>query len=216
MRPDDGRPAVCGNGYHLAFHAVDAAAVRDFHAAGLAAGGSDEGSPGLRPRYSADYYGAYLRDPDGNKLQAVTYGNGRKAGPGGLEISHMTLGCSDLERAAAFYRAALAPLGLSRLPEEETAGEDAAFGHAGCALPVVYAQKPFDGRPPSAPHGSYPVLLAPDRAAVEAFQAAGSQAGGHRLAAPSQLSKALCPGGFSAGLTDPNGNILYALCPSAA
>ena len=44
-----------------------------FHAAALANGGSDEGAPGLRPNYHADYYGAYVRDPDGNKLQAVSH-----------------------------------------------------------------------------------------------------------------------------------------------
>ncbi len=44
-----------------------------FHAAALAAGGSDEGAPGPRPQYSETYYGAYVRDLDGNKLQAVCY-----------------------------------------------------------------------------------------------------------------------------------------------
>jgi predicted lactoylglutathione lyase len=46
------------------------AAVDAFHAAGLAAGGTDEGAPGLRP-YAPDFYACYLRDPDGNKLSAV-------------------------------------------------------------------------------------------------------------------------------------------------
>ncbi len=44
------------------------AAVDAAHAAGLAAGGTDAGAPGLRPQYHAQYYGAYLRDPDGNKI----------------------------------------------------------------------------------------------------------------------------------------------------
>ena len=69
----DGAPASHGNGTHFAFLAASRAAVDEFHRAALAAGGSDEGAPGLRPQYSENYYGAYVRDPDGNKLQAVCH-----------------------------------------------------------------------------------------------------------------------------------------------
>lgn len=72
-RPFDGKPASVGNGSMPAFVAPDQAAVRAFHAAGLAAGGKDEGAPGLRP-YGPAFYAAYLRDPDGNKLSAVHEG----------------------------------------------------------------------------------------------------------------------------------------------
>lgn len=70
VTPYDGRPASVGNGSMPAFAAQNRAAVDAFHAAGLAAGGSDEGAPGLR-RYGPNFYAAYLRDPDGNKLSAV-------------------------------------------------------------------------------------------------------------------------------------------------
>jgi catechol 2,3-dioxygenase-like lactoylglutathione lyase family enzyme len=70
-RPFDGKPATAGNGTMIAFSADDRATVDRFHAAALASGGSDEGKPGLRPHYHADYYGAYVRDPDGNKLCCV-------------------------------------------------------------------------------------------------------------------------------------------------
>lgn len=70
VKPFDGRPASVGNGSMPAFSAPSRAAVDAFHAAGLAAGGSDEGAPGLR-RYGPNFYAAYLRDPDGNKLSAV-------------------------------------------------------------------------------------------------------------------------------------------------
>lgn len=66
--PFDGRPASAGNGAMLAFDCATREVVRAAHAAGLAAGGTDEGAAGLRPEYHADYYGAYLRDPDGNKI----------------------------------------------------------------------------------------------------------------------------------------------------
>ena len=67
-RPFDGRPAAPGNGQMIALLAADRATVDRCHAAALAAGGRDEGAPGPRPHYHADYYGAYFRDPDGNKL----------------------------------------------------------------------------------------------------------------------------------------------------
>jgi catechol 2,3-dioxygenase-like lactoylglutathione lyase family enzyme len=62
--------ATAGNGTHFAFIAPSQEAVDAFHAAGLAAGGSDAGAPGLRD-YTPDYYAAFLRDPEGNKLEAV-------------------------------------------------------------------------------------------------------------------------------------------------
>ena len=71
--PFDGRPATAGNGTMLAFRCADAATVARAHAAGLAAGGSDEGAPGLRAHYTPTFYAAYLRDPDGNKLALVCH-----------------------------------------------------------------------------------------------------------------------------------------------
>lgn len=67
-RPFDGRPADAGNGQMIALIAPDRATVDRCHALALSLGGRDEGAPGLRPHYHADYYGAYFRDPDGNKL----------------------------------------------------------------------------------------------------------------------------------------------------
>jgi catechol 2,3-dioxygenase-like lactoylglutathione lyase family enzyme len=73
VTPFDGKAASPGNGSHLAFLAPDRGAVDAFHAAALANGGTDEGTPGLRPNYHPDYYAAYVRDLDGNKLQAVCH-----------------------------------------------------------------------------------------------------------------------------------------------
>jgi catechol 2,3-dioxygenase-like lactoylglutathione lyase family enzyme len=58
---------------HWAFKAPSRAAVDAFHAAGLAAGGRDDGAPGLRPDYHAGYYAAFLIDPDGNRIEAVCH-----------------------------------------------------------------------------------------------------------------------------------------------
>ena len=71
LKPFNGQPATSGNGVDLAFAAPSRAAIDAFHAAALAHGGSDEGAPGLRLRYSPTFYTAYVRDPDGNKLNAV-------------------------------------------------------------------------------------------------------------------------------------------------
>jgi uncharacterized protein involved in tolerance to divalent cations/catechol 2,3-dioxygenase-like lactoylglutathione lyase family enzyme len=59
---------------HVAFAAPDRAAVDAFHAAALAAGGTDNGGPGLRPKYHPGYYGAFALDPDGNNVEAVHHG----------------------------------------------------------------------------------------------------------------------------------------------
>jgi catechol 2,3-dioxygenase-like lactoylglutathione lyase family enzyme len=72
-QPFDGQPATVGNGTMVSFLAPDRAAVNAFHAAALAHGGTDEGPPGLRPQYGPNFYAAYVRDPDGNKLNAVCY-----------------------------------------------------------------------------------------------------------------------------------------------
>lgn len=61
-------------GVHVAFAASDSAAVDAFHAAALAAGGRDNGAPGLRPEYHPGYYGAFVLDPDGNNIEAVFHG----------------------------------------------------------------------------------------------------------------------------------------------
>lgn len=69
--PFDGGRAETANGTHVAFLTDGREAVHAFHAAGLAAGGTDEGTPGPRPDYGAAYYGCFLRDLDGHKIEAM-------------------------------------------------------------------------------------------------------------------------------------------------
>ena len=64
-----------GAGFHLAFDAPSREAVDAFHAAALKAGGTSDGAPGKRREYSENYYAAFIRDPDGNKIEAVTFLN---------------------------------------------------------------------------------------------------------------------------------------------
>ncbi len=66
-----GEPA---SAVHVAFAADDRASVDAFHEAAIAAGGHDNGRPGLRPEYHPTYYGAFVLDPDGNNVEAVRHG----------------------------------------------------------------------------------------------------------------------------------------------
>ncbi len=68
VRPFDGGEPSVGNGAMIALLASRRALVDACHAAALERGGQDEGGPGLRPHYHRNYYGAYFRDPDGNKI----------------------------------------------------------------------------------------------------------------------------------------------------
>lgn len=69
-KPADGAPHTVSNGHTLGFKAQNIGSVDAFHAAGLANGGTDEGAPGIRENSPGRMYGAYLRDPDGNKICA--------------------------------------------------------------------------------------------------------------------------------------------------
>lgn len=70
--PIDDKAASVGNGCHVAFRAGSRAMVDNFHRTALAHGGGDEGAPGLR-EYDPHYYAAFVRDPDGNKIEVVTF-----------------------------------------------------------------------------------------------------------------------------------------------
>ena len=65
------RPPAARGGLHIAFAVEERPTVNAFHAAGLDAGGTDNGAPGLRTIYHPDYYGACILDPDGNNIEAV-------------------------------------------------------------------------------------------------------------------------------------------------
>jgi catechol 2,3-dioxygenase-like lactoylglutathione lyase family enzyme len=66
-------PIAADSGVHIALRAASAAAVEAFHAAALAAGGTSDGPPGLRPQHGDGYYAAFVRDLDGNRIEAVTF-----------------------------------------------------------------------------------------------------------------------------------------------
>ena len=71
--PCDGQRAQAANGVHVAFLAASPQQVQAFHAAALAAGGTDDGAPGPRPHYGPQYWGCFVRDLDGHKIEAVAW-----------------------------------------------------------------------------------------------------------------------------------------------
>ncbi len=64
---------LAGGRMHIAFRAANRAQVDAFYAAAIAAGGTDNGGPGLRPHYHANYYAAFVHDPDGHNIEAVCH-----------------------------------------------------------------------------------------------------------------------------------------------
>jgi catechol 2,3-dioxygenase-like lactoylglutathione lyase family enzyme len=66
-------PVIVGSGVHICLRAENPDTVDAFHAAALAAGGETDGPPGMRPQYSEKYYAAFICDPDGNRIEAVTF-----------------------------------------------------------------------------------------------------------------------------------------------
>lgn len=73
--PFDGEPATYGNGAMVAFLAPSIESVDQSYAAALERGGTDDGAPGPRDHYGKGYYGAYVRDPDGNKIHIAFRGD---------------------------------------------------------------------------------------------------------------------------------------------
>jgi catechol 2,3-dioxygenase-like lactoylglutathione lyase family enzyme len=94
---DAEHPATTG--LHVGFCAPSREDVDRFWQTGVDAGYRDDGAPGPRPQYRDDYYGGFLRDPDGNSVEAVHHGAMRRAG----NIDHLWIRVPDLDATAAFY-----------------------------------------------------------------------------------------------------------------
>src|SRR3954447_1166007 len=94
---------------HVGFVAPSREQVDEFWRTGTAAGFADDGPPGPRPRYRDDYYGAFLRDPDGNSAEAVHHGALRRGGV----IDHLWMRVADLPAARRFYETIAPHAGLT-------------------------------------------------------------------------------------------------------
>ena len=175
---------------HVGFVAASRGAVDAFWQIGVAAGYEDAGEPGERTQYRPDYYGAFLRDPDGNSIEAVHHADTRAGG----HIDHLWIGVSDLARAEAFYTTIARWTGLR--PGSRWEG----------AVQVTGAWATFsliaDGRPPTT--GLHLAFPAPDRATVTDFHRGALAAGYRHHGAPGPRPH-YGDGYFAAYVLDPDG-----------
>jgi catechol 2,3-dioxygenase-like lactoylglutathione lyase family enzyme len=174
---------------HVAFAARSRAQVDEFWRVGTGAGYRSDGAPGPRPQYHADYYGAFLIDPDGNSAEAVHHGV-RRASRG---IDHLWIRVADVPASRRFYEIVAAHAGF-RLQAD--APEYAQFGCEDGSFSLV------PGRAAENVHLAFPVA---DNERVAAFHQAATAAGYADNGAPGE--RALYHAGYyGAFVLDPDGN----------
>jgi catechol 2,3-dioxygenase-like lactoylglutathione lyase family enzyme len=178
------------SGLHLAFGAPSRAHVDRFWEIGRAAGHPDAGAPGPRSQYREDYYGAFLRDPDGNSAEAVHHGGMRPDG----HLDHLWLRVADLERAAAFYEE-IAP--FSRFKRASAVPGRVQFAGEGSTFTLL-AGEPVTEHV----HLAFP---AHDDAVVQAFHRTALAAGYRDNGAPGERA-VYHAGYYGAFVLDPDAN----------
>jgi catechol 2,3-dioxygenase-like lactoylglutathione lyase family enzyme len=154
-----------------------------------AAGHPDEGAPGLRPHYGPDYYGAFVRDPDGNSVEAVHHGEPRG---GKNRLDHLWIRVRDLDASRRFYETVAPVVGLR--VEDGSANRFHVAG-AGRSFALVQGASPTENV-----HLAFP---ASDRATVEAFHRAALEAGFSDSGGPGE--RRYHPGYYGAYVLDPDG-----------
>lgn len=175
---------------HVAFVAPTREHVGAFWRAGLSAGGTDDGEPGERPQYTASYYGAFLRDPDGNSAEAVIHSDVRRGG----NIDHLWIRVPDLDAAVAFYVAIARHTGL----REGRRWQDGRQFRGAWATFSLLA----DGAAPTENlHVAFP---ATDRRTVQDFHRAATAAGYRDHGGPGERPSRQS-GCYSAQVLDPQG-----------
>jgi len=175
---------------HVAFVAPTRELVDAFWRAGLSQGAEDDGEPGERPLYTPSYYGAFLRDPDGNSAEAVNHGDVRRGG----HIDHLWIGVRDVGAASAFYASVARHTGLRDGRRWESGRQ---FRGAWATFSLV-----ADGRAPTENlHVAFP---APDRRTVEEFHQAATGGGYRDNGAPGERAH-YGAGYYSAYVLDPDG-----------
>jgi catechol 2,3-dioxygenase-like lactoylglutathione lyase family enzyme len=189
----DERPVT--RGLHLAFGARSRDEVDAFWRVGRGAGYTSDGEPGLRPQYHADYYGAFLLDPDGNSVEAVYHGVPR-TGDGYLD--HLWIRVADLDESKRFYRAITPSLGLE-VRGERTERFHVARGDRSFALVA-------GGSPTEHVHIAFPADGDP---AVAAFHRDALAAGFRDNGPPGE--RGYHPGYHAAFVLDPDGNNIEAV-----
>jgi catechol 2,3-dioxygenase-like lactoylglutathione lyase family enzyme len=174
---------------HVAFVAPSREQVDDFWREGTEAGYADAGAPGPRPEYRADYYGAFLLDPDGNSAEAVHHGALRRDGI----VDHLWIRVAELEAARRFYETIARSAGL-RLGADTP--ERVSFVGASGSFSLVA------GEPTQNLHMAFPTS---DDADVQDFHQAATDAGYRDNGPPGERPR-YHAGYYAAYVLDPDGN----------
>ena len=174
---------------HVAFFAPSHDAVRAFWRAGLDAGLADDGEPGPRPEYGADYFGGFLRDPDGNSVEAVYLDHDHRRG----QVDHVWVRVADVAAARDFY-AAIAPYAGIRLDLDTP--ERAQFRFPDGSFSLVA------GTPTEHVHLAFGT---DDDGAVAGFHATATALGHRDNGGPGERPE-YHPGYYAAFVLDPDGN----------
>ena len=180
------------SGLHIGFFVPSREAVHDFWNAGVEAGYLNDGEPGPRPQYTADYYGGFLLDPDGNSAEAVHREDVRRSG----NVDHVWLRVADATESKRFYET-VAPHAGFRL-DREVDGRAAWVGERpdGGDFSIVA------GPPSQNVHLAFP---ADTREDVDSFHAQAIEAGYRDNGAPGERPE-YHPGYYGAFVLDPDGN----------
>jgi catechol 2,3-dioxygenase-like lactoylglutathione lyase family enzyme len=181
-------------GAHIAFTAESRAGVDAWWQALTSGGYRDDGGPGPRPQYSESYYGAFLRDPDDNSIEAVHHDS--VTTEQGL-IDHLWIRVRDLGSAKRFY-AGIAPAVGLRVDDR---GDRAQFRAEGASFTIL------EGPPTENLHLAFGV---PDLSTVADFHRAGLAAGGRDNGGPGERPE-YHPGYYGAYVLDPDGNNIEAV-----
>jgi catechol 2,3-dioxygenase-like lactoylglutathione lyase family enzyme len=191
---ESGKPVT--RGLHVALVADSRAAVDEWWRVMTGAGHQDDGGPGPRPQYSPGYYGAFVRDPDGNSVEAVHHGEPR----GGENwIDHLWIRVRDLVESRLFYETVAAIVGLrvrdGSANRFHVTGRERSF--------ALVMEEPVTENV----HLAFP---ARDRATVEEFHRAALEAGFRDNGAPGERPE-YHPGYYGAYVLDPDGNNVEAV-----
>jgi predicted lactoylglutathione lyase len=180
---------------HLALVASSREQVDSWWQAMTAAGHPDDGEPGPRPQYTPSYYGAFVRDPDGNSLEAVHRDERRE---GENRLDHLWIRVHDLTESRLFYETVAPTVGLRVRDEDERR-----FHVTGGRSFALVQDRPVT----ESVHLAFP---APDRGTVDAFHRTALAAGFRDNGAPGERSQ-YHPGYYGAFVLDPDGNNIEAV-----
>lgn len=175
---------------HVAFVSPTREHAEAFWRAGLSAGGQDDGEAGERPQYTDSYYGAFLRDPDGNSAEAVIHNDVRHGG----NIDHLWIRVRDLNAATAFYDTVARHTGLR---EGRRWNEGRQFRGAWATFSLV-----ADGTSPT--ENLHVAFSAPDKRTVQDFHRTAMAAGYLDNGTPGERPH-YGPGYYSAYVLDADG-----------